>query len=107
MKRFTVPADIQLHEPTTGERIDKPIPFRAYALKAWLNDKRMGSSPVALARLARFLPRFIEAKAGDVIELEDADHELLASIAREPEATFGPIYAVQLLPFASALLGAE
>lgn len=107
MKRFTVPADIQLQDPVDGTRIDKPVPFRTYALKAWLNDERMGVSPVASARLARFLGRFLEAKAGDVIELEDADHELVAGIARDPKPVFGPIYAIQLLPFSHAIIGAE
>lgn len=107
MKRFTVPADIQLIEPVDGSRVDKPVPFRAFALKAWLNDERMGTSPVASVRLGRFLTRFIEAKAGDVIELEDADWELVAGIAREPKPAFTPLFAIQLLPFSAAFLAAE
>jgi hypothetical protein len=109
MRRFIVPKDIQLIDPINDKPVFQPVKFRDFALQLWLNDKRIGASQVALARLgATILPKFVKAKPGDMIELEDADYEVLLPIVREPgDVAYGPLLGHQLLPFANAFIEAE
>lgn len=109
MKRFAIPNDVQLVDALTGKPVFKPVTFREFAIQMWLNDKRMGTPQTLLARLgAVILPKFTKANAGDVIELEDADFDSLLPVVSEPgETAYGPLLALQLLPFADAFKAAE
>lgn len=114
MHKILVPNDIQLVDPITRAPMrdatgleSKPIAFREFAVRSWLNSPAWPTGHVEMSRLATvILPRMIEAHAGTTVMLEDADHEKLAAVARAPLAGFGPLAAAQLLPFADAVLNA-
>ena len=113
MKVIKVPADIVMSDPISGARMRTPegeappLSFRDHAVRAWLNDARMGESRTDLARLASvILPAFLAAKPGGVIRLEDADHAKLLPVVERPAPLYGPLASLQLLPFADAVVDA-
>ena len=112
MKLIKVPADITLVDPITGARMRDPngeappVSFREHAIRQWLNDARMAETRVDAARLASvILPAFLAAKPGGVVRLEDADHAKLVPVV-ETARPYGPLAAIQLLPFADAVVNA-
>lgn len=109
MHRFPVPNNIQLINPIDGKPADW-VGWRRWFIECVLNDRRMGSKPVELARVVRLLGKVTEETAGPGRDLgfEDDDYGTLKPIVETPElAMGGPVMMAQLLPFSEAFLKAE
>ncbi|HEU4729983.1 MAG TPA: hypothetical protein VFT22_18930 [Kofleriaceae bacterium] len=102
MKTITVPADIVCKDPRTDAELCTKT-MREFAFDVWLNDNRAGTKPAELFRWLKVCEKFENCKVGAVIELDDQDYDRLVAIVREPQASYPPIVAMQLLPFSDAV----
>lgn len=116
MKEFLVPAPIQCIEPVSKSPIGGPVSIATYAAKCWLNDNRLGGTPVKIARLGKILDRFLATETrvvdGEIvpgatrIRLEDADYEAVKPAVLSSTDPYKPLIEVQLQAFPQAFLGA-
>ena len=113
MHYVRIPADIQLIDPMSR----KPIPaenggikaFTDHALRNWIDDKRMGTTPKELRRTGKLADALEALEPGAVWAVEDADYERLKQVVENPDQTSG--YASnninrQLVGFSEAFLDA-
>jgi len=107
MKTITVPANIQLTNPTTGSPLEW-VTFKRWFIETVLADQRMGISPAKLARVMTMMGKVTVAEVGSTLELEDADYDACKAVITEPQLSLGaPIVAAQMLAFPQSFLAAE
>lgn len=106
MKTIPVPEDITLKDAMT-EAPGMTVSFQAWAFSRWMNDPSAADSLVKLQRWLGVIAKFKAITGpGHLLELEDEDHATLAPIVEKAATAEPPLTAVQLLPFAHAVLKA-
>lgn len=106
MKFIRVPQPIQTCHPLTKDKLEF-YSFAKYAVDVWLNDPRMIGTAIKVARLGKIVSKFIDTPAGSVLELEDADYEVVVVIVKAPTMHYAPLIEMQLQPFSAAVLEAK
>jgi len=110
MKKITIPPSVQLsvfNEETKVEEI-KEFSFTEFLINNALVHRAFGSNIDLLEQSQKVSDQLINAKAGDVIELEDRTWAVLNAVVNNPESPYGDVkLARKLLPFMRAIKNAE
>jgi hypothetical protein len=106
LKTITVPAAIDIKDPLT-DVVNETVGFQRFAFLRWLNHEDAAKSLTEVHRWMEVISRFKAApNPGDKIVLEDEDYKRLSDIVTKVMPTLPVMAAVQLLPFAEAVLKA-
>lgn len=110
MYRIQIPENIQTKDPLSGQP-GEWIPWKRWFLMCVLNDQRMGSRPVELARVVKLVDKLSDERAcapGKSIDVEDDDYTTAKPIVESPQVALGgPVLMAQLLAFPRAFLAAQ
>jgi hypothetical protein len=101
MRYITVPENIKIAQQPD------PIPFLTL-IESWTNDNKFGALGITGTKMSIAIHnRFVNAKAGDEIPLDDKEWTTLCDVVNNPTGGYVTIVARQLMPFCDAVLEAS